>query len=121
MAGSLELRVPLSSVLSIGRLGVNAFVDTGAVYAHDERFGDQSLRTGIGGGVWLTATVFHMGLAVGRGRGSSTRVHFSAGVCVLRSRDSVRSRRRSAPPAVEIVTRKKVRGSRCNFFYDCAS
>ena len=80
VAGSLELRVPLSSPISIGRLGVNAFVDTGAVYAHADRFRDQSLRTGIGGGVWLTATAFQMGLSVGRGLESSTRVHFSAGV-----------------------------------------
>ena len=80
VAGSLELRIPLSSPLDIGRLGVNAFVDTGAVYPHDERLQDQSLRTGIGGGVWMTATAFHLSLAVARGRGESTRVHFSAGI-----------------------------------------
>ena len=80
VAGSIELRVPLSSPLSIGRLGVTAFVDTGAVYAHDGRFRDQPMRTGVGGGLWLTATAFHLALAVGRGLGSSTRVHFSAGV-----------------------------------------
>jgi hemolysin activation/secretion protein len=79
-AGSLELRIPLSSPISIGRFGVNAFVDTGAVSQHADRVRDQSFRTGIGGGVWLTATVLHMGLSVGRGLGSSTRVHFSAGV-----------------------------------------
>jgi len=80
IAGSLELRVPLSSPLNIGRLGVNAFVDTGAVHGQGDRLRDQSLRTGIGGGVWLTATAFHLSLAVGHGRGAGTRVHFSAGV-----------------------------------------
>jgi outer membrane protein assembly factor BamA len=80
VAGSLELRIPLSSPTRIGRFGVNAFVDTGTVYAHDDRLRDQSIRTGIGGGVWLTAPAFHLGLAVGHGRGASTRVHFSAGV-----------------------------------------
>ena len=80
VAGSIELRLPLSSPLDVGRLGVNAFVDTGTVYAHDERLRDQSLRTGVGAGVWLTATAFHLGLAVARGRGASTRVHFSAGI-----------------------------------------
>ena len=79
-AGSLELRIPLSSPLDIGRFGVNAFVDSGTVYAHDERLGEQSFRTGIGAGVWMTATAFHLGLAVARGRGESTRVHFSAGI-----------------------------------------
>lgn len=79
-AGSLELRIPLSSPISIGRFGVNAFVDTGAVSRHPDRVREESFRTGIGGGVWLTATALHMGLSVGRGLGSSTRVHFSAGV-----------------------------------------
>jgi outer membrane protein assembly factor BamA len=80
VTGSLELRIPLSSPLDVGRLGVNAFVDTGTVYAHDERLTDQSFRSGVGGGVWMTATAFHLGLAVARGRGESTRVHFSAGI-----------------------------------------
>jgi hemolysin activation/secretion protein len=80
VAGSLEVRIPLSSPISLGRFGVNAFVDTGTVYADADRFRDQSLRSGLGGGLWLTATAFHIGLAVGRGRGTSTRVHFSAGV-----------------------------------------
>jgi hypothetical protein len=64
----------------MGRLGVNAFVDTGTVYAHAERLADQSFRTGVGGGVWLTAAAFHVGLSVARGRGAGTRVHFSAGI-----------------------------------------
>jgi outer membrane protein insertion porin family len=80
VVGSLEYRMPLSSALSVGRLGVSVFVDAGTVHAHDERLGDQSLRTSTGGAVWLNATAFHMGLAVARGRGASTRVHFSAGV-----------------------------------------
>jgi outer membrane protein assembly factor BamA len=80
VAGSLDLRIPLTSPLDLGRLGVNAFVDTGTVYAHDERLKDQALRTGAGAGVWMTATAFHLGLAVARGSGAGTRVHFSAGI-----------------------------------------
>jgi outer membrane protein assembly factor BamA len=80
VAGSVELRIPLSSPLAIARLGVNAFIDTGTVYAHDERLRDQSLRFGAGAGVWITATAFRLGLAVARGHEAGTRVHFSAGI-----------------------------------------
>jgi hemolysin activation/secretion protein len=79
-AGSIGLDVPLSSPLSVGRLGVSAFADTGAVYGDADRLRDQSLRIGIGAGAWMTATAFHMGVSVARGRGAGTRVHFSAGV-----------------------------------------
>ena len=80
VAGTVEFRAPLSSPLDLGRLGVNAFVDSGTVYAHDEHLSGQPFRTGFGAGVWLTATAFHLSLAVARGRGASTRVHFSAGI-----------------------------------------
>jgi hemolysin activation/secretion protein len=79
-AGSAEVRLPLSSPLSVGRLGVSAFVDAGAAYPDQERLRDQTIRVGIGGGVWMSATAFRLGVAVARGRGASTRVHFGAGV-----------------------------------------
>lgn len=80
VAGSLELRVPVSSPLSVAKLGVSAFVDTGTVYDKGKRFTDQTLRTGIGGSVWITLTAFRMELAVARGRGASTRVNFGGGI-----------------------------------------
>ena len=79
-AGSLELRVPVSSPLSAGKLGVSAFVDTGTAYAKGERFGDQTLRTGIGGAVWMTTGPLRLGLSVARGRGADTRVNFGGGL-----------------------------------------
>ena len=80
VTGSLELRVPVSSALSAGKVGVSVFVDAGAAYAHGLAFRDQPLRTGGGASVWLAATVFRMGLTVAHGRGAGTRVTFGAGL-----------------------------------------
>jgi outer membrane protein assembly factor BamA len=80
VSGSLELKVPLSSPLNIGQIGVNTFIDSGAVYAAGGRLRDQTMRTGFGAGVWMTATVFHAGVAIARGRHAGTRVHFGAGI-----------------------------------------
>jgi outer membrane protein assembly factor BamA len=80
VTGSLELRVPLSSPLRVARFGVSAFVDTGTAYAHGARFASQPLHVGVGGGVWWTATVFHLGVSAAHGLGASTRVNFGGGL-----------------------------------------
>jgi len=80
VAGSVEVLVPLSSPLSVGKFGVNAFVDAGAVYDSGQQLADQTLRRGIGGGVWFSAAFFRLNLAVAHGIGATTRVHFGAGV-----------------------------------------
>jgi outer membrane protein assembly factor BamA len=80
VTGSLELRVPLSSPLRVARFGVSAFVDTGTAYAHGARLASQPLHVGVGGGVWWTATVFHLGVSAARGLGASTRVNFGGGL-----------------------------------------
>ncbi|HUL74728.1 MAG TPA: FtsQ-type POTRA domain-containing protein [Vicinamibacterales bacterium] len=77
--GSIELRVPLTSPLDIGKLGVSVFADTGKAYDKGQRFGDQPYHTGVGGSVWMAATAFHMSLAVAHGLGASTRVNFGIG------------------------------------------
>jgi outer membrane protein assembly factor BamA len=74
VSGSLELRVPLTSPLSFGKIGVSAFVDAGAVYNDGERFSDQPWRRGIGGSVWFTAAFVRINLSVAHGIGASTRV-----------------------------------------------
>jgi outer membrane protein assembly factor BamA len=79
-AGSLELRIPLSSPLNVARVGVSAFVDTGKSYDKGTRYHDVAYRTGVGGGVWVTAAVFHMGLAAAHGIGAGTRVNFDLGL-----------------------------------------
>jgi outer membrane protein assembly factor BamA len=80
VTGSIELRIPLTTPLSVGKLGVSIFADTGTAYEKGQRYKDQSLKTGIGGSVWLTAAAFRMGLSVAHGRGADTRVNFGAGL-----------------------------------------
>ena len=80
VAGSAELLVPLSSPLSVSRLGVSVFVDTGVAYDYGQRLKDQVRQTGIGGSVWMTATVFRLSLSVAHGRGAGTRVNFGGGL-----------------------------------------
>jgi len=80
VAGSIELRFPISSPLSFGKLGLSVFVDTGTAYDKGAKFRDQTLSTGIGGSVWMTVTGFRMSLGVAHGRGSGTRVNFGGGL-----------------------------------------
>jgi outer membrane protein assembly factor BamA len=76
-AGSLELRTPVTSPLSFARLGVSVFVDAAAVYDEGQRLADQQFERGIGGGVWLSAALVRVNLAVARGLGHSTRIHLA--------------------------------------------
>jgi hemolysin activation/secretion protein len=81
-ATSAEVRVPITSPLHIGRFGVKAFIDAGTVFADGEKLRDQRFDAGIGGGVFVTATVLHAGLDVAwpqRGD-SKPRWHFGLGV-----------------------------------------
>jgi len=80
-AFSAEVRVPLTSPLSIGRLGMKTFVDMGTVYNHGAKLADQRFDRGIGGGVFFTATVVRAGLDVAWPEGSSSPSwHFGLGV-----------------------------------------
>jgi outer membrane protein assembly factor BamA len=79
-AGSVELFVPISSPLSVGRLGVSVFADAGVAYDHGQRLKDQTRQTGIGGSVWMTAAVFRLSLSLAHARGGRTRVNFGGGL-----------------------------------------
>ena len=61
-------------------MGASVFVDAGAAWNDGERLQDRPLRRGIGAGLWATATVFHVGVSVGHGRGAGTRVNFGGGL-----------------------------------------
>jgi outer membrane protein assembly factor BamA len=74
VAGSIELRLPLTSPLQIGKVGVSAFVDVAKAYDKGERFADRRFERGIGGGVWFSAAVLRLTVAVAHGIGGSTRV-----------------------------------------------
>jgi outer membrane protein assembly factor BamA len=80
VAASLELLVPLTPPLKFGKVGVSAFTDVGTVYDKGQRLSDQTLRRGVGGGVWFSAAFVRLSLAVAHGVGASTRVHFGGGV-----------------------------------------
>jgi outer membrane protein assembly factor BamA len=77
-AASAEVIVPLTSPISVGRIGVSGFVDAGTAYDHGQRLADQTWKEGIGGSVWFSAAFLRLNIAVAHGRGSSTRVHIGA-------------------------------------------
>jgi hemolysin activation/secretion protein len=76
VAGSVEWRLPLSPPLSLMKFGVAAFVDAGATYDKGRRLADEKLDRSVGGGVWFSAAFIRLNLAVARGFGGHTRVHF---------------------------------------------
>jgi len=77
---SAEVIVPLTSPLSIGRLGVSAFIDAATVYGKDSTLKQQTWKQGIGGGVWFSAAFFRLSVDVAHGRGADTHVHVGATV-----------------------------------------
>jgi hypothetical protein len=79
-AGTIEWRVPVSSPLGLAKVGVRAFMDTAAVYDAGARLLDQRFDRGIGGGVWLTATVIRLSLDVAHGSSGTTRVTVNSGL-----------------------------------------
>jgi outer membrane protein assembly factor BamA len=77
---SAEVRVPVTSVISGGQFGVTAFFDAGKIIEHDGRFGDVPWQRGVGGGVFLIASIFRINLDVGYGLdGKKTRLHLATG------------------------------------------
>ena len=80
VAGSAELRIPMTSPLRMARFGVSVFVDAGTTYDKGQRFGDRKLEKGVGAGVWATAPLFRISVAVARGLGSGIRAHIGAGL-----------------------------------------
>lgn len=79
-AGSVEIRVPVTSPLSLGKLGVRAFIDAATVYDAGQKLGDQHFERGLGGGVWFTATVIRFAVDVAHGSQGQTRVQVSSGL-----------------------------------------
>ena len=69
VSGTVEVRTPLTSPLSVGKFGINAFVDAGTVYDKGQRLGDQHFSRGFGGGVWFAAAFLRLNLAVAHGIG----------------------------------------------------
>ena len=77
---SAELRVPITSVISGGTFGVMAFVDAGKVVNHDAAFKGTKWTRGVGGGIFLIASIFRVNLDVARGLDDGkTRLHLATG------------------------------------------
>jgi outer membrane protein assembly factor BamA len=79
-AASVELRLPVSSPLSMGTAGVRFFYDTAAVYDAGGALRDQRFLEGAGGGVFLTLPFGGLHLDVGHDLRGSMRVHAGAGL-----------------------------------------
>lgn len=79
LAGSAELRIPLSTPRRLTRLGVAVFADTATAYAVDQALDATEWETGVGAGVFIQAPLVGLRVDVARGLGAGTRVHFSLG------------------------------------------
>jgi hypothetical protein len=80
---SAEVRVPITSPLSVGRFGLKAFIDAGTVYPHGAKLSDQRLDRGVGGGIFMSWAVLRMGLDVAwpvSTESNKPRWHFGLGV-----------------------------------------
>ena len=80
-AASMELRLPITSVLSEGRLGLRFFYDTAAVYDADRPIRNARFREGAGAGVFFLPPRFGfpMSIDVAGDPDGGVRVHVSAG------------------------------------------
>src|SRR4029453_4204198 len=77
---SAELRVPITSVLSGARLGVTAFMDAAKAFDKGVKLSDADWHQGVGGGVFLIATVVTINVDIAHGlKNGDTRVHLSSG------------------------------------------
>lgn len=79
MAGSAEVRMPISSPLSLGRTGIAVFWDIGTVYAASETLDSARADTSAGAGFFVQATVFSLRVDVARRAGGGTRAHVTVG------------------------------------------
>ena len=77
---SAELRIPVTSVLSGAKLGVSAFVDAGQIWNAGGSRNQAVWRRGVGGGVFLIASIVRINLDVAHGLDTDkVRVHLSSG------------------------------------------
>jgi hypothetical protein len=77
---SVEIRLPITSVLRSARLGVVGFADAARVYDVGQRFDDAEWHRAAGAGVFLIASFVRLNLDVAHGfTDGDTRVHFGMG------------------------------------------
>ncbi len=80
-AASIELRLPVTSVLSEGRIGLRFFYDTAATYAADRQIRDAVFREGAGVGVFFLPPRFGFPISIdiAGDLAGGVRTHASAG------------------------------------------
>jgi hypothetical protein len=77
---ALEVRAPITSVLNGAKFGVNAFIDAGRIWNVGQSMDSAEWRRGVGGGVFLIASIIRINLDVARGlKTGDTHVHLSSG------------------------------------------
>jgi hypothetical protein len=77
---SIELRVPITSVLSRARVGVAGFADSAAAWDADARLADAPWHRGVGAGVFIISPFLNLNLDLAHGlAGGDTRLHLAAG------------------------------------------
>jgi len=79
-ATSVELRVPLTSPLSVGRFGAKVFVDTGTAWPAGMALTKQRFEHGTGGGIYFGAAALTAGLDVAWPERGRARWHFGLGL-----------------------------------------
>jgi hemolysin activation/secretion protein len=79
-SGSAELRVPLTSPLTVARFGVKAFVDVGSTWRASEPLRGQPFERGIGGGVYAGVAALVLNLDVAWAESGRARGHVGLGV-----------------------------------------
>ena len=84
LVSSAELRVPITSVLSGAKIGLTAFMDAGKAFNVGQSMKDATWHQGVGGGVFLIATIVRINLDVAHGlRDGDTRGASELGVQFL--------------------------------------
>ena len=78
VSGSAELRFPLNSPLSVGRMGGAIFFDTGTVYDVGEALGESQFKHGVGAGLFLYVPLVQLRLDVAHNLVDGVRVHLAA-------------------------------------------
>ena len=100
LAASAELRVPITSVLSGAKLGVTAFMDAGKAWDFGQSADAVEWHRGVGGGVFLIASIVRINLDVARGlKTGDIKVHLSSGFTFSISRTHSSGRTRRWPAA----------------------
>ena len=80
LAGSLELRVPVTSPLSVGSAGLRFFYDRAAVWNAGQSLRGAEFLDGAGVGVFLAPQFFQVHVDVAHDLVGSVRVHVGAGI-----------------------------------------